>query len=51
MLVERRAAHAAELREGTAGTLEDVRQIAFDVRPSSLDDHGIVPALRRKLGP
>jgi chemotaxis family two-component system sensor kinase Cph1 len=33
----------------TAGTLEDVRQIAFDMRPSSLDDLGMETALRRGL--
>ncbi len=40
---------AVELRELAATTLEDVRQIAFDMRPSSLDDLGIVPTLRREL--
>jgi PAS domain S-box-containing protein len=40
---------ATALREVTAGTLEDVRQIAFDMRPSSLDDLGMETALRRDL--
>jgi PAS domain S-box-containing protein len=38
-----------ELREVTASTLEDVRQIAFEMRPSSLEDLGIGPALERDL--
>jgi len=40
---------AGELRTVTSNTLEDVRQIAFDMRPSSLDDLGIVAALGRDL--
>jgi len=40
---------AALLRERTAATLEDVRQLAFDMRPSSLDDLGLMVALERVL--
>ena len=40
---------SAALREVTASTLEDVRQIAFDMRPSSLDDLGMATALNRDL--
>ena len=42
-------AQATELREVTSNTLEDVRQIAFDMRPSSLDDLGVETALARDL--
>ncbi len=41
---------ATELRKVTSSTLEDIRQIAFDMRPSSLDDLGLETALRRDLG-
>jgi PAS domain S-box-containing protein len=40
---------AAELRKVTSATLEDIRQIAFDMRPSSLDDLGLETALRRDM--
>jgi len=40
---------ATTLREVTSNTLEDVRQIAFDMRPSSLDDLGVETALARDL--
>jgi PAS domain S-box-containing protein len=40
---------ASMLRERTAATLEDVRQIAFHMRPSSLDDLGLMVALERGL--
>jgi PAS domain S-box-containing protein len=42
-------AQAAALRGVTSNTLEDVRQIAFDMRPSSLDDLGVETALARDL--
>ncbi len=38
-----------ELREVTSGTLEDVRRIAFDMRPTVLDDLGLETAPRRDL--
>jgi PAS domain S-box-containing protein len=42
-------AQAAALREDTAKAVEDVRQMAFDMRPSALDDMGVVTALRRDI--
>ncbi len=36
-----------DLRQITANTLEDVRQMSIDLRPSVLDDHGLVVALTR----
>lgn len=38
-----------ELREMVKASLQDVRQIIFDLRPMVLDDLGLVPALRRYL--
>ena len=38
-----------ELRRQIRGCLTDVRQIIFDMRPMSLDDLGLVPALRQLL--
>lgn len=35
-----------ELRELTAGALDSVRRMAMDLRPASLDDLGLVPALQ-----
>jgi signal transduction histidine kinase len=40
---------ARALREVTSNTLEDVRQIAFTMRPSSLDDLGLATALSRDV--
>ena len=37
----------AEVRELVADALADVRQLAFDLRPTVLDDVGLVAALRR----
>lgn len=37
----------AELRQVAAGTLEDVRRLALELRPTTLDDLGLVAALRR----
>ena len=36
-----------EVRELVRSTLQDVRQLAVDLRPSALDDFGLVPALER----
>lgn len=36
-----------DLRQITANTLDDVRQMSIDLRPSVLDDHGLVVALTR----
>ncbi len=36
-----------DLREITAHTLENVRQLSIELRPSVLDDHGLVAALDR----
>ncbi|WP_284641036.1 PAS domain-containing sensor histidine kinase [Paenibacillus silviterrae] len=35
-----------KLREGVAGIMQDVRVLAWELRPSVLDDLGVVPALR-----
>ena len=45
-LDEARAA-AAELRDLVVSTLQDVRRLAVELRPSALDDFGLEPALRR----
>ncbi|MHB8171486.1 MAG: sensor histidine kinase [Thermincolia bacterium] len=37
------------LKDLVRGTLGDVRKIIFDLRPMSLDDLGLVPALKRYL--
>lgn len=42
-------AQTSDLRGVVSETLEDVRQIAFNMRPSSLDDLGLAPALNRDL--
>jgi signal transduction histidine kinase len=38
-----------EVRERVRSTLQDVRQLAVELRPSALDDFGLVPALRRLI--
>jgi two-component system sensor histidine kinase DegS len=38
-----------ELRGNIRDTLKDVRQIIFDMRPMSLDDLGLVPAVRQLI--
>jgi signal transduction histidine kinase len=40
-------ASAAELRELVVATLQDVRRLAVELRPSALDDFGLVAALER----
>lgn len=45
-LEEARSA-AISLRELVVGTLQDVRQLAVDLRPKALDDFGLGPALHR----
>jgi two-component system, NarL family, sensor histidine kinase DevS len=45
-LADARAA-AAGLREQVVETLQDVRRLAVELRPSALDDFGLVPALER----
>jgi signal transduction histidine kinase len=40
----------AEVRELVSDALQDVRQLAFDLRPTVLDDVGLVAALRRLTG-
>lgn len=40
-------AAAAALREHVVATLQDVRQLAVDLRPKALDDFGLGPALVR----
>lgn len=41
------ARHTAEVRELVADALRDVRRLAFDLRPTLLDDVGLVAALHR----
>ena len=43
-------ARADDVRTLVADALQDVRQLAFDLRPTVLDDVGLVPALRRLVG-
>jgi len=38
-----------ELKEIVRGSLAEVRQIIFDLRPMALDDLGLIPTLRRYL--
>ena len=45
-LASARAA-AASVRELVVSTLQDVRQLAVELRPKALDDFGLDPALRR----
>jgi signal transduction histidine kinase len=40
-------AHTAEVRALVAQALDEVRRLAFDLRPTVLDDVGLVAALRR----
>jgi signal transduction histidine kinase len=40
-------AHTAEVRDLVTAALDRVRSLAFDLRPTVLDDVGLVPALRR----
>jgi two-component system, NarL family, sensor histidine kinase DevS len=48
---EEEAARAeAELRELVVQALQDVRSLAVELRPSALDDFGLVPALERLAG-
>ncbi len=44
--VEEIRAAIAEVRELTSRTLEEVRKLALELRPSALDDLGLVPALQ-----
>ena len=41
---------AEELRELVVSTLQDVRRLAVELRPSALDDFGLVAALERLTG-
>ncbi|HLF40746.1 MAG TPA: sensor histidine kinase [Acidimicrobiia bacterium] len=43
-------ARTAEVREVVNDALADVRRLAFDLRPTVLDDIGLVAALRRLTG-
>ena len=43
-------ARADEVRTLVADALSDVRQLAFELRPTVLDDVGLVPAIRRLAG-
>jgi signal transduction histidine kinase len=44
---EARRKTLASLRELATATLQDVRRLAVELRPKSLDDFGLVPALER----
>ncbi|HET8528674.1 MAG TPA: GAF domain-containing sensor histidine kinase [Gaiellaceae bacterium] len=44
---EQRRAAVGELRDLVRSTLQDVRQLAVELRPTALDDFGLVPALER----
>jgi signal transduction histidine kinase len=44
---ERMRAAVGELRELVRSTLQDVRQLAVELRPTALDDFGLVAALQR----
>ena len=46
---EARAA-VASVRELVVSTLQDVRRLAVELRPSALDDFGLVPAVERLAG-
>jgi signal transduction histidine kinase len=45
--LERAQRALAQVRELVRSTLQDVRQLAVDLRPAALDDFGLVPALDR----
>jgi signal transduction histidine kinase len=47
---ETRRKSLAGLRELATATLQDVRRLAVELRPKSLDDFGLVPALERLVG-
>jgi PAS domain S-box-containing protein len=47
---ERAAEDLRILRENVAGLIEEVRGLAWELRPSVLDDMGIVPAVRTYIG-
>lgn len=44
--LEEAKARATELRSLTAETLDEVRRMALELRPTTLDDLGLIPALR-----
>jgi signal transduction histidine kinase len=44
---EARTTAGAAVRELLASTLQDVRRLAVELRPSALDDFGLVPAVER----
>ena len=44
---EQRDSAAADLRELVVSTLQDVRRLAVELRPTALDDFGLLPALER----
>jgi signal transduction histidine kinase len=45
--LEQARQRASALRERVVGTLQDVRRLAVELRPTALDDFGLVPALER----
>jgi signal transduction histidine kinase len=45
--LEEARARASSLRDRVVETLQDVRALAVELRPSALDDFGLVPALER----
>ena len=44
---EQRDSAAADLRELVVSTLQDVRRLAVELRPTALDDFGLLPAVER----
>jgi PAS domain S-box-containing protein len=47
---EREVEELRLLRQNVAGIIEEVRGLAWELRPSVLDDMGIVPAIRTYIG-
>ncbi|WP_248926027.1 PAS domain-containing sensor histidine kinase [Paenibacillus hamazuiensis] len=46
LLVDHQSSELADLRNSAAAIIEEVRGLAWELRPSVLDDLGVVPAIR-----